>query len=68
MKRIETLLSLLTNTTHSCLMQEPANPLECEKCRKHLSVNVECGKFTTTFNKYYYKYYHVKYVSKQFSN
>ena len=59
-RRIETVLSRLrvghTNITHSYLMQSQANPPECERCRKTLTVKhllLECGKHTQVRNKYF---------------
>ena len=51
-RRIETILSRLrighTNITHSYLMQGQANPPECERCWKNITVKhilLECRKF-----------------------
>ena len=59
-RRIETVLSRLrighTNITHSYLMQGQANPPECERCRKCITVKhilVECSKYATARNKYF---------------
>ena len=59
-RRIETALSRLrvghTNITHTYLMQSQANPPECERCRKIVTVKhllLECRKYTQVRNKYF---------------
>ena len=59
-RRVETILSRLrighTNITHSYLMQGQADPPECERCRRTLTVKhllLECPKFTATRTKYF---------------
>ena len=59
-RKTETTLTRLrighTNATHAYLMQGHANPPECERCRRPITVKhimVECRKFAAIRNKYY---------------